>query len=131
MPSWGQSGFPGGDPFALSPDMFDAYPIDSSSFAPVAYGNDGTATEPASQQRPVPFLEDSLPQPSQMVGFSSQHHNWVAAPGRQFNKLKKFVKKSTTNCPKLFLKLLQCPYCQLKKLPKMRLTNAPKVQISY
>ena len=49
--------------------MFDAYPIDSSSFAPVAYGNDGTATEPASRpQRPVPFLDggekDLLPQQS-------------------------------------------------------------------
>ena len=67
-----------GDPFAalLRPDMFDAYPVDSSTFAPVAYANDGTATEPASssasQQRPaipIPFLNggeaDSLPQPSQ------------------------------------------------------------------
>ena len=54
--------------------MFDAYPVDSSTFAPVAYANDGTATEPASssasQQRPaIPFLNggeaDSLPQPSQ------------------------------------------------------------------
>ena len=62
------------DPFAalLRPDMFDAYPVDSSTFAPVAYANDGTATETAasasasSQPRPaVPFLEDSLPQPSQ------------------------------------------------------------------
>ena len=82
LPQWGpQSGFPsaegegGGvvDPFAalLRPDMFDAYPVDSSTFAPVAYANDGTATETAassapSQPRPaVPFLEDSLPQPSQ------------------------------------------------------------------
>ena len=69
----------GGDPFAalLRPDLFDAYPVDSSTFAPVAYANDGTATEPASssfssQQRPaipIPFLNggeaDSLPQPSQ------------------------------------------------------------------
>ena len=66
-----------GDPFAalLRPDMFDAYPVDSSTFAPVAYANDGTATESASsssasQQRPaIPILNggeaDSLPQPSQ------------------------------------------------------------------
>ena len=83
VPQWGpHPGFPssavegegsGGvvDPFAalLRPDMFDAYPVDSSTFAPVAYANDGTATETAassSQPRPaVPFLEDSLPQPSQ------------------------------------------------------------------
>ena len=86
LPQWGpHPGFPssaegegsGGvvDPFAalLRPDMFDAYPVDSSTFAPVAYANDGTATETAassasasSQPRPaIPFLEDSLPQPSQ------------------------------------------------------------------
>ena len=123
MPSWGQSGFPGGDPFALSPDMFDAYPIDSSSFAPVAYGNDGTATEPASQQRPVPFLEDSLPQPSQMVGFSSQHHNWVAAPGRQFNKLKKFAKKSTTNGPKIILEIASMSILPAQKIAQNALNK--------
>ena len=88
---WGQSAFPDNDPFAaLSPDMFDAYPVDSSSFGPVAYGNDGMATEPATLQ-PVPFLsedeeEDLVPQPSQNVGFRAQHHNWVAAPGSPYSR---------------------------------------------